>query len=175
MVVKFYYLLFFLTFSKISDIIIIESEKEKSMNKQEIFNHFSTIIDEMINNSLFWSTYWQRPYGFGDAIDGSDYDEMPAHILVCSGATRTGIVDQDYDWVVKFDVNDDAYGSACEREEQIYSAAKSYALDRYFAEVVYLGTYTREINFYDIIDIDCCPRIWRINLRSVRVPLAGFL
>ena len=124
------------------------------MDKKEIFNHFSTIIDEMINNSLFWSTYWQRPYGFGDTIDGSDYDEMPAHILIQSGATRTCIVDEDYDWVVKFDVEDDAYGSACEREEKIYSAAKSYALDRYFAEVVYLGRYTREINFYDVIDIE---------------------
>ena len=124
------------------------------MNKNEIFHHYSTIIDEMINNSLFWSTYWQRPYGFGDTIDGSDYDEMPAHILIQSGATRTCIVDQDYDWVVKFDVEEDNYGSACEREKQIYEASKSYGLNRYFAEVIYLGTYTREINFYDIIDIE---------------------
>lgn len=124
------------------------------MDKKEIFNHFSTIIDEMINNSLFWSTYWQRPWSFGDTIDGSDYDEMPAHILIQCGATRACIVDQDYDWVVKIDVEDDAYGSACEREERIYSAAKAYALDRYFAEVMFLGYYTREINFYDIIDVE---------------------
>lgn len=124
------------------------------MNKQEIFNHYSTIIDEMINNSLFWSTYWQRPWSFGSTIDGSDYDEMPAHILIQGGVTRTCIVDQDYDWVVKIDVEEDAYGSACEREEQIYDAAKAYALDRYFAEVMFLGTYTREINFYDIMDVE---------------------
>ena len=124
------------------------------MDKKEIFNHFSTIIDQMINNSLFWSTYYQRPFSFSDSIDGSYYDEMPAHISVHSGATRTCLVDEDYDWVVKFDTMEDTYGSACEREEEIYEASKSYALDRYFAEVVYLGNYTREINFYNIDDIE---------------------
>lgn len=124
------------------------------MNRQEIFNHFSDIIDSMIDNSLFWKTYFQQPYGFGDAIDGRDYDELPANLLICSGATRTCLIDDDYDWVVKFDVAEDALGSACEREEEIYNAAKAYALDRYFAEVAYIGSYTRTINFYDYYNIE---------------------
>lgn len=124
------------------------------MNKQEIFNHFSVIIDEMLENSLFFDTYFQRPFSFESTIDGSDYDELPANLLISSGATRTCLIDQDYDWVIKFDTEEDAFGSACKRELEIYQAAKAYALDRYFAEAIYLGTYTRTFNFYDICNIE---------------------
>lgn len=124
------------------------------MNKQEIFNHFSVIIDEMLENSLFFDMYFQRPFSFSDMIDGNDYDELPARLLISSGATRTCLIDQDYDWVVKFDVEEDAMGSPCKREVEIYNASKAYALNRYFAEVIYLGTYTRTINFYNFDDIE---------------------
>lgn len=124
------------------------------MSKREIFNHFSTIIDEMLENSLFFDMYFQRPYGFSDIIDGNDYEELPAGLLISSGATRTCLIDQDYDWVVKFDTEEDAFGSPCEREVEIYNASKAYALERYFAEVIYLGTYTRTINFYNFNDIE---------------------
>ena len=124
------------------------------MNKQEIFNHFSVIIDEMLENSLFFDMYFQRPFSFSDMIDGNDYDELPARLLISSGATRTCLIDQDYDWVVKFDVEEDAMGSPCKREVEIYNASKAYALNRYFAEVIYLGTYTRTINFYNFDNIE---------------------
>lgn len=119
------------------------------MNKQEIFNHYSTIIDQMLSNSLYFCTYFQNPFSFSSTIDGNDYDELPENLLISSGATRTCLIDLNYDWVVKFDIHEDALGSNCERELEIYEAAKANHLESYFAEMDYVGLYTREINFYD--------------------------
>ena len=32
------------------------------MEREIIFNHFSNIIDNMLDNSLFFPTYFQAPY-----------------------------------------------------------------------------------------------------------------
>lgn len=121
------------------------------MNKSAVFSHFSHILDNMIENSLFFDTYFMDPVGIED-IEGSELDEaIPANICINFGATRGCIVDENYDYVVKFDVAQDGLEcSACEREVDIYTRAKQHNLHQYFAEVEFLGYYTKTIMFYDL-------------------------
>lgn len=163
------------------------------MDKKEVFAHFSRIIDSLIDNSLYFDTYFQRPFYLDDDIYGRDHDELPSNISLCGGATRVCLIDDDYDWVVKFDIDEDANGSVCAREERIYEASKSYALDRYFAEVEYLGEYTKSYSFYDISAIEQWCNFYgydpesfdkefaenedhfgRLHTITVRIPLFGY-
>ena len=123
------------------------------MNKRAIFSHYSAIIDKLIDNSMFFSAYFQAPWYMEEDLLGEEYEELPTSINICNGATRSCIIDNDYDYVVKFDIEEDAFGSACERESGIYRAAKVRSLDCYFNEIEYIGTYTHTYYFYDIEEI----------------------
>lgn len=125
------------------------------MDKKAIFKHFSDVIDTLIDSSMWMETWFQRPYCLDSHIDGKEYGELPDNIHIRDGATRACIIDDDYDWVIKFDINDDD-GSACDRERELFRAAKAYALDEYFCEMDYIGTYTKQITFYNIDDIERC-------------------
>ena len=124
------------------------------MNKQNVFEHFSRVIDNMIDNSLFFPTYFQYPTMLDNNILGNDSDDaVPNNISIRFGVSRGCIVDDDYDYVVKFDLDPDCAVSCCNREVEIYKAAKNEGLEQYFIEPTYLGTYTRTIQFYDAEDI----------------------
>ena len=124
------------------------------MNKREIFEHYSSILDELIDNSLFFSTYFQSPYYIADDIFGYDDEVMRNGVSYHTGATRGCLVDEDEDYVVKFDIREDDYGSACEREVEIYRDAVESDLAQYLCEAQYIGTYTHKINFYDYYNIE---------------------
>ena len=125
------------------------------MNKKQVFEHYSSILNDLLDDSLWFETYFQQPYMLDEDIRGCDWSRIPANLSLCCGATRGCFVDEDYDYVVKFDIDDDdMYGSACAREEELYRRAQTHGLDQYFAEVAYIGTYTRTINFYDLYDIE---------------------
>lgn len=123
------------------------------MNKNEVFAHFSSILNDMLDTSLFFETYWQAPYSSDDFYGSYDDEALPENLNIKFGATRGCIVDDNYDYVVKFDVETDALGYACEREEYLYNEASRENLNQYFAECVYLGTYTKVIHFYDYYEI----------------------
>lgn len=118
------------------------------MNKNEVFAHFSSILDNMLDNSYFFDTYFQAPYFLEDVHGSRNNKSFPEHLHIFCGATRGCIFDENYDYVVKFDISHDAFGSACEREEYIYNVATRAGLNQYFAEVQYLGTYVKTIYFY---------------------------
>lgn len=122
------------------------------MNKKEIFNHYSEILDSMLDNSAWFDAFFQNPANFDESLIPEE--DLPSDVALYCGATRTCVVDNNYDWVVKFDIEADDDGFACEREVNIYSAAKAQHLDQYFCEIQYIGTYTRTIDFYDIIDLE---------------------
>lgn len=125
------------------------------MNQEAVFNHFSKIIDNMLDNSLFFETFWQRPYA-EETINGSvDDPAIPENINLYFGVSRGCIYDEDYNYVVKFDIEGDYYNdSLCDREIIIYRAAKAQNLDAYFTEPVFLGVYHKVINFYHIDTIE---------------------
>ena len=120
------------------------------MNKQSIFNHFAAIIDNMLENSLFFETFLQSPCYIDDIVGSIDNAAVPENISIRFGASRGCIIDNDYDYVVKFDIEGDSLDdSLCQREMDIYSRAKARNLSNYFAEPIYLGSYTRTIQFYN--------------------------
>lgn len=125
------------------------------MDKRAIFEHYSHVIDQMIDNSMFWATYFERPYSLEDSACGSDCDNVLMYNITFScGATRACIIDENLDWVVKFDIEEDAEGSCCEREVRIFEQAEAYNLGKFFAQPVFLGYYNRSYFFYDVNDIE---------------------
>lgn len=106
-----------------------------------MYSHFARILDEAFEND----THFKLGFNCGD------YEAMDEHyfcghsgIHAAAGATRVAIIDNDYDWICKFDYSEDARGSACEREYERYLAAKKFGVEDMLAEVVYLGSYARE-------------------------------
>lgn len=125
------------------------------MNKNEIFAHFSSILDTMLDTSLYFDTFFQRPFSLPEDIEGSIDDEaVPENLSIHFGASRGCIVDNAYDYVVKFDVEEDNEGCVCEREYHIYQHAKEMGVADYFAESIYLGTYVKKIMFYDCSSVN---------------------
>lgn len=119
------------------------------MNKNAIFAHFSRVIDNMVENSLFFDTFFLEPQYMEDIEGSVDNEALPENISMHFGATRGCIIDDDYDYVVKFDIEGDAISdSICEREVGIYSRAKQANLHSYFAAAEYLGCYTKTIMFH---------------------------
>lgn len=111
----------------------------------EVFRHYSAILDKLLREP-YYKFYFQNPLTreYGEWIDDD--------ILMISGSFRTCIVDNRYDWVVKFGDYDD-----CDREVRNYSAAKCVGLGNCFVESHFIGVYRKKINFYraeDIADMD---------------------
>jgi hypothetical protein len=125
------------------------------MNKEIIFNHFSDIIDNMLETSLFFDTYFQAPYMLETICGSADDPAVPEDISLHFGITRGCIVDDNFDYVVKFDIDNDFFGdSLCYREMDIYRAAESQHLEHYFTKPIFVGVYHKIINFYDIKKIE---------------------
>lgn len=123
------------------------------MNKHEVFAHYSMILDDLLDNYAFFNYFLQSPC-YIDDIEGEYEDSMPDNISMRFGVTRACLIDSDFPWVVKFDIEEDMRGSACEREVDIYTNAKQRGLESYFAEVQYLGNYERTVTFYDAYMVD---------------------
>ena len=70
------------------------------------------------------------------------------------GTTRGCLVDETYDWVVKFDLDEAAEHGTCDDEVNFYDHAVQNCLEKYFAQPIYLGLYTRSFKFYDWSEID---------------------
>ena len=122
------------------------------MDKIAVFNHYSAVLDNLLDNSVFFDTFLQSPY----LLEYNDVSEIaPSNITLASGVTRACLIDDNYDWVVKFDIAVDGNGeSGCEREMYIYDEAQKRGLGQYFTEVAYLGTYRKTIHFYPIWQIE---------------------
>lgn len=123
------------------------------MNKHEIFSHYSKVIDNLLSSSLWMQTWFQQPSWLDEGIHGENCEEIPYNISIYDGATRACIIDDNYDYVVKFDIEEDNFGSACEREEELYHAAEAAGVSQYLNEIIYIGCYTRSLNFYSYYDI----------------------
>lgn len=123
------------------------------MDRNEIFQHFKMVLDDLIDHSVLFKTYLQCPRYLSEGVYGGGYG-IPANISMFTGVTRACIVDNNFDWVVKFDIDEDRYGSACEREERIYKYAEKENLQNYFSEVIYLGTYKKAFNFYPYYNVE---------------------
>jgi len=127
------------------------------MDTQAIFSHYSHVLDNLLENNLWFAMYFQRPSSIED-ISGEDTICVPANINIRFGVSKGCLIDEDYGWCVKFNLEDwDSYNDTyhyCEYEEKIYQKAKKAHINNYFAEAQYIGDYTRVLEFYDYNDID---------------------
>lgn len=121
------------------------------MNKSEIFNHYSNMLDTLIEDTLFFQYYFQSCFSMEEDIE---HPCMNLDWYIHFGATRVCLEDRAYDYVVKTDLATYDY-EACGKEEEVYAHAREEHLDKYFIEPIYLGTYVRAIRFYDAYNIEC--------------------
>lgn len=122
------------------------------MNK--IFNHFSDILDEMIDEFDFFKAYFQNPISLEEDVG---YEEETSffrknNLTIHFGATRGCLIDKNYDYVIKFDLDECEHGS-CDDEVNIYQEAKNENLEQYLLEPLFLGIYTKKIRYYNYTDI----------------------
>lgn len=118
------------------------------MDKSQVFNHYSHMLDVMLEDTLFFQYYFQSPFSFEECIEDVCCD--PDWFVNC-GATRVCLIDKAYDYVVKSNISG---FKACEEEELVYRSAKDFGLEQYFTEPIFLGTYTHTIRFYDATNIE---------------------
>ena len=119
------------------------------MDYQKIFNHFSGILNDLIDSSAFYKIYFQSPYTTEDDI------EINSNISLHTGIARACLVDKSYDYVVKLNF-DGIYD--CQRECEIYE--EYYGVEEVFARPVFLGTYTKNIYFYTAKDVEDTIDTW---------------
>ena len=112
------------------------------MDKIEIFNHFSELLDNLIIDFNFFKYYLQEPYSLDEDIYPSDWNYED--LIFYNGATRACLLDKNFPYVIKFNL---CNFESCEFEEEIYSKANHCGLEKYFEELFYVGTYERVITF----------------------------
>lgn len=114
------------------------------MNKEKIFQHYSKILDDLIDNSEFFQIYFQACYTLEDDMT------LNSHLKLCTGVSRGCLVDSTYDYVIKFNL--DQY-SVCDKEISIYEEAINYNVNKFFAEPIYVGTYKKSFKSYKLCDV----------------------
>ena len=114
------------------------------MDKKAVFNHYYKLLDDLREDSLAFQNflYWCNTE--------EEYWRFDSSLVSC-GATRAALIDNEYPYVVKWDIDYDTWGdSSCEREVAIYNEAKNCGLQRYFTEATYLGEYRRVVRGYNL-------------------------
>ena len=104
--------------------------------KQEIFQHFSKILDKQIQEHPFWAYYYAYPFSMEEVCG--------RNVKVVCGASRGCMIDRNYDWVVKWNL-DGVDTNYCEIEEQMYEKAVAAGVEDCFAPVYFLGTYRTKV------------------------------
>ena len=111
------------------------------MDTAAIYNHFTEIIDKLWDNEEY------REY-----LEYPDYDETHYcdNITLASGVTRLAIIDDNYDWIVKIDIED----NYCDWEEELYNRARYKGIEDMFAACFFIGRYM-DWNLYAYEKADC--------------------
>ena len=109
------------------------------MDRKDVFQHYSEILDDLIDNSEFFQIYFQACYTLDEDM------KLKNFLKLCTGISRGCLVDSTYDYVVKFNLGQ---YSACDKEISIYEDAVYYHVNKFFAEPIYIGTYQKSFNSY---------------------------
>lgn len=128
------------------------------MDKKAVFNHYKYWLDRMLDNSLYFQIFFQEPYSLDANISTNTMDTeiFDDTIHLNFGISRGCLIDDDYPYVVKFDLYNayhDGVYDMCNREQCFYSMAARENLERYFVRPVYIGDYVKEIYTYTFEDV----------------------
>jgi hypothetical protein len=102
---------------------------------REVLEHYGNIIDDILNNEEDRRILLD-PYMFLD----EDY-QCNNGAWLCAGATRCAIVDDDYDWIVKFNLNDEYKIDYCATEAKVYANADKYGVKDMLVPCIALGSW----------------------------------
>lgn len=117
--------------------------------RDEIFKHFSDLLTKELDESYMFRIVM---YNYTD--EETDYTFETADAYCSSGATRMAVIDENYDWIVKFSLHEDCRcQDLCEVEEDIYNAAIDSGIEQCFARPVYLGEFSYSWNGAPICDV----------------------
>ena len=112
------------------------------MERREIFEHFSQLLDNMMRDNEFWKIYFQSPYTL---INEND---IPYPLRF--GISRGVYIDDSFPYIIKWQLTGD--DQECSQEEYVYNQACGHHLEQYFAEPTYLGTYYRNVITFSMDD-----------------------
>ena len=117
------------------------------MNKKLVFEHYSRLLDELIDEHDYFKYYFQDPT--------TQFFKSPREngLRIRCGIFRGCLISDNCDYVVKFPLSETGE-ECCEREESIYDDALVDGLENFFVEPVYLGLYKKEITYYSSCEID---------------------
>lgn len=107
----------------------------------DTFTYFKSKLDHAISHSIRASLFFQEPQFVQDCLE---FEGMN----VWCGISRGCIVSDDWNFVVKFSLDEDVNGDCCERECKFWENAADSNLDMYFAEPKYIGRYKWHGNAY---------------------------
>ena len=105
-------------------------------------NPYFEALDEMIDRYDFYKVFFQNPYAANDYPTNDDFE-------LYFGASRGCLILPNMPTVVKFDVENDALGSICNRELANYRRACNQKIEKYFAPARYIGTFTKRIKYWN--------------------------
>lgn len=120
------------------------------MNKKEIFEHYSFIIDNLIKTDDFFKYFFQCPFYISDF-------NITDNRSLCFGVTRGCFVDRDFPYVVKFNLfnnTDGDFYNCCEKELDFYTSAAQDKLEEAFIEPIFIGTFKTSYQYYDNVTIE---------------------
>ena len=105
----------------------------------DIFEHYRRILDTLIDDED-WIEWLQYPYE-GDI---KQYNET---IYCATGVSRCALIDEEYDWIVKWDFQDYEF---CDKEEHLSARAKFYNVEDMIAPAIYIGSYINEEKYISL-------------------------
>ena len=112
------------------------------MDKEKIRSHFEGVIDRLMQGNEVFKVFFQSPW-FMDDVDIDD----KLHLFF--GVRRCTIVDDDFDWVVKIELNEPHADGTCEKEMAVYEEAKKQGLEDCFVECGNIGMFDRVVEGYE--------------------------
>ena len=114
------------------------------MDRKKVFEYYSSILDEKAQDYSVFKSFLTNP---SCCYYDSDADFGDLHV-VC-GATRAALITDDYNYVVKIDIDTDEGGDCIsERELAIWKMVADSHLAQCFTEIEFLGYYVRHWNWY---------------------------
>ena len=118
------------------------------MDNEEIFRHYSAILDNLLRED-YWRYYFQYPFRreYGDWLDDD------CSLMITNGYSRGCIIDNNCEWVVKFNLPHSYQGNACDCEVSFYKDAKKNCLANCFVECNFIGVYRKKIHYFRADDL----------------------
>lgn len=104
--------------------------------------HYENLLYTLFNNYDFFRGYFASHREF---VNDFNLGEIKFRF----GAARGCIIENNFNYVLKFDFETTRWLDGCEHEFDVYERARQAGFEDYFAQPIYLGTYVRTVTYND--------------------------